>query len=598
LVDAGVLDAAVFPENAPPRLTELPLRTFRNILEKDARVNDDYTGLAKAITDAVYLITVPLTTRARAMHEVPGKDYHYVSLTHFNHLASNDQFFHIAKSDNGSYGTLWPDKSSFAVYNGRVQSEVLLSRAKSIDKEASEARFEVIARDIGLAVPADMAAMSLTQGFAALCRESANEGVIDAVRAVVHGSNVPVTTRPPFKWEKNGREYNFVDNATFKQMVENDEFFEYRENAEGFFYGTLKVGAEWTPEASHANGRKALVEKALAPENEATVMDVVGPDHPICAVDIANCPLSRFMELYPPTDGVEQLHTNLSKQIFFASVQVFGVLTTAPSEINEALCQEGASIWFPRGLTDTVDPQRWDDLLEQGRMMSVSQLQQLSIDGQNIYFQSAVLKLWKADVSKLDEVKAVFATGSVTVEQMRALAIEANQLQESVNSVRKCLNERPSDMGSEELASMLDKLATAVSSDGVSSIPEKDSEAGAAASAAIAPEPVANVPVATVTNPELESKIDTVAAAQEEQGKMLAKILESLGQIAQAVPRSPGGGAKTISPVKKRMESRRSMTQPVPTSPEGTSNSAALTPLKKKLAERRARKEKQKKGGQ
>ncbi len=51
--------------------------------------------------------------------------------------------------------------------------------------------------------------------------------------------SVSTTTRHPRDGEKNGREYFFVDEETFKKDIENDMFVEWA-NVHGHFYGTSK----------------------------------------------------------------------------------------------------------------------------------------------------------------------------------------------------------------------------------------------------------------------------------------------------------------------------------------------------------------------
>ncbi|NLW39765.1 MAG: guanylate kinase [Tissierellia bacterium] len=51
--------------------------------------------------------------------------------------------------------------------------------------------------------------------------------------------SVSATTRAPRRGEEDGVNYFFVDEESFKEMVENDEFLEYA-NVHGNFYGTPK----------------------------------------------------------------------------------------------------------------------------------------------------------------------------------------------------------------------------------------------------------------------------------------------------------------------------------------------------------------------
>lgn len=53
------------------------------------------------------------------------------------------------------------------------------------------------------------------------------------------GRSVSWTTRPPRAGEKEGIDYHFIDEKTFREMAHEDRFFEWEE-VHGFFYGTPK----------------------------------------------------------------------------------------------------------------------------------------------------------------------------------------------------------------------------------------------------------------------------------------------------------------------------------------------------------------------
>lgn len=55
--------------------------------------------------------------------------------------------------------------------------------------------------------------------------------------------SVSHTTRPPRGQEVDGREYHFVDNATFERMIANDDFVEWA-NVHNNRYGTSKAAIE------------------------------------------------------------------------------------------------------------------------------------------------------------------------------------------------------------------------------------------------------------------------------------------------------------------------------------------------------------------
>ncbi len=61
------------------------------------------------------------------------------------------------------------------------------------------------------------------------------EWVVTAVPHLAH--SVSFTTRPPRPDERNGRDYHFVDEATFRGMVDRGEFAEWAV-VHGYLYGT------------------------------------------------------------------------------------------------------------------------------------------------------------------------------------------------------------------------------------------------------------------------------------------------------------------------------------------------------------------------
>lgn len=67
--------------------------------------------------------------------------------------------------------------------------------------------------------------------------------------------SISFTTRPPRPGEENGREYHFVDNATFSKMLGHGEFLESAE-VHGNRYGTSQ---RWI-QATRATGRDIVLE--------------------------------------------------------------------------------------------------------------------------------------------------------------------------------------------------------------------------------------------------------------------------------------------------------------------------------------------------
>ena len=62
--------------------------------------------------------------------------------------------------------------------------------------------------------------------------------------------SVSHTTRKPRKGEKEGREYFFVDEARFRQLVEEDVFLEWAEY-QGNLYGTSRAAVSGPTDAGH-----------------------------------------------------------------------------------------------------------------------------------------------------------------------------------------------------------------------------------------------------------------------------------------------------------------------------------------------------------
>ena len=62
---------------------------------------------------------------------------------------------------------------------------------------------------------------------------------------------VSYTTRKPRENEENGKDYYFVDNDTFKEILNRDLFAEYDEYSQNRLYGTLK--------SDYVDGNKVVV---------------------------------------------------------------------------------------------------------------------------------------------------------------------------------------------------------------------------------------------------------------------------------------------------------------------------------------------------
>ena len=56
--------------------------------------------------------------------------------------------------------------------------------------------------------------------------------------------SISATTRPQRPYEKEGRDYYFINRERFQELIRQDAFVEWEEVYEGLFYGTLKKEVE------------------------------------------------------------------------------------------------------------------------------------------------------------------------------------------------------------------------------------------------------------------------------------------------------------------------------------------------------------------
>ena len=75
---------------------------------------------------------------------------------------------------------------------------------------------------------------------------SGKSTLVAQVRTLVEGLefSISYTTRAPRGSEENGREYHFIDRATFERMIAADEFLEWAEVFGKDYYGTARTALE------------------------------------------------------------------------------------------------------------------------------------------------------------------------------------------------------------------------------------------------------------------------------------------------------------------------------------------------------------------
>jgi guanylate kinase len=86
--------------------------------------------------------------------------------------------------------------------------------------------------------PADRRLLVVVSGPSGTGKTSLCQWAVEAVPGLVH--SVSFTTRPPRPDERNGSDYHFVNEATFRAMAARGEFAEWAQ-VHGHLYGTSQV---------------------------------------------------------------------------------------------------------------------------------------------------------------------------------------------------------------------------------------------------------------------------------------------------------------------------------------------------------------------
>jgi len=237
------------------------------------------------------------------------------------------------------------------------------------------------------------------------------------------------------------------------------------------------------------------------------------------------------------------------------------------------------------------------------------------VEGQ--YVDYGIMKVHKtADAGMLVLTQQEFAQRQGHQDTVDALADSATHLQSKIDQVKSCLTERTSSSDADALMALIGKLESIVAVGAVA----EDFVPVAAAQSSSAAAPAAAAPAASaavVSNDASSEKVATLQAELEDAQKTnraySAYVAQLEASVAGGVPIMSAGAivkraesfangeltvANTMSPVKQRMAARR-MEKHASKSPEaskkwsallkgiGKDTGAELSPLKKKLQERR-----------
>jgi len=144
------------------------------------------------------------------------------------------------------------------------------------------------------------------------------DAVLSRMRELMHGEDKPwhitvtATTRPQREMEQDGIDYIFVDEETFKRMIENDELLEWAE-VYGNLYGVPKEQVS-TP---FREGRDVIIKADV--QGAATIKKLV--------------PEALFLFLAPP--DMEELASRLRQRMTESPEALKLRLATAEKEMTE-----------------------------------------------------------------------------------------------------------------------------------------------------------------------------------------------------------------------------------------------------------------------
>ena len=143
---------------------------------------------------------------------------------------------------------------------------------------------------------------------------------------------VSYTTRKPRVTEKNGMDYNFVDEGTFNEALERGLFAEYDEYSQNRYYGTLKT--------SYKSGKKIVV---LTPHG----LRQLKKNCPNCDIYsiLIETDLGTRVKRYIDRCGVNKFNFDDANEIFSRISRDFGMFLGVEDEVDLTVRNdEGADI--------------------------------------------------------------------------------------------------------------------------------------------------------------------------------------------------------------------------------------------------------------
>lgn len=132
---------------------------------------------------------------------------------------------------------------------------------------------------------------------------------------------ISYTTRSPRNGESNGVDYNFIDNATFSEMLRNNLFAEYDEYSQNRLYGTLR--------SDYAEGNKVVV---LTPNGFRKIKQNCNTDNVYTV--LVNASLGTRVKRYIDRCGVNEFNFDDKNEIASRVERDFGMFLGIEKEVD------------------------------------------------------------------------------------------------------------------------------------------------------------------------------------------------------------------------------------------------------------------------
>jgi len=145
--------------------------------------------------------------------------------------------------------------------------------------------------------------------------------------------SVSATTRPRREHEADGRDYIFLTNSRFQELIQAQAFLEWEEVYEGVFYGTLKSSVEKCLQAGISVVFDVDVQGAL------NIKKVYGPQALSVYVDAGGIDILEQRLRARRTESEERLRVRLQKASAEAKMSYLFDYIQVNTNLNEA-CQQ------------------------------------------------------------------------------------------------------------------------------------------------------------------------------------------------------------------------------------------------------------------